>query len=138
MIHAVELCMLMRSLALGFTRALCHEMATRSIRVNALLPGWVDSEMWQSKSFPVPTRSVRMTHARRCNMLSHHPQYPVPALLMYNTLVSLQISSQSCSKRTSKIRLLTEWPILPKWQTPQFSWLLTSTPTTASLISMAD
>lgn len=31
---------------LGFTRALCREMAARSIRVNALLPGWVESPMW--------------------------------------------------------------------------------------------
>ncbi|KAL6864175.1 3-ketoacyl-reductase [Trichoderma novae-zelandiae] len=31
---------------LGFTRALCREMASRSIRVNALLPGWVNSSMW--------------------------------------------------------------------------------------------
>ncbi|KAG6029056.1 hypothetical protein E4U41_000481 [Claviceps citrina] len=30
----------------GFTRALCREMAARSIRVNALLPGWVESSMW--------------------------------------------------------------------------------------------
>ncbi|KAI9158579.1 Carbonyl reductase family member 4 [Paramyrothecium foliicola] len=33
-------------LYLGFTRALCREMAPRSIRVNALLPGWVQSPMW--------------------------------------------------------------------------------------------
>ncbi|KAL7973940.1 3-ketoacyl-reductase [Trichoderma sp. SZMC 28014] len=32
--------------SLGFTRALCREMASRSIRVNALLPGWVNSSMW--------------------------------------------------------------------------------------------
>ncbi|KAH6606708.1 hypothetical protein Trco_005861 [Trichoderma cornu-damae] len=31
---------------IGFTRALCLEMASRSIRVNALLPGWVNSSMW--------------------------------------------------------------------------------------------
>ncbi|PNY26126.1 3-oxoacyl-[acyl-carrier-protein] reductase FabG [Tolypocladium capitatum] len=31
---------------IGFTRALCREMAARSIRVNALLPGWVESPMW--------------------------------------------------------------------------------------------
>ncbi|KAH0599561.1 hypothetical protein MHUMG1_02349 [Metarhizium humberi] len=30
----------------AFTRALCREMAARSIRVNALLPGWVQSSMW--------------------------------------------------------------------------------------------
>ncbi|TWU78846.1 hypothetical protein ED733_007513 [Metarhizium rileyi] len=30
----------------GFTRALCRELAARSIRVNALLPGWVQSSMW--------------------------------------------------------------------------------------------
>ncbi|KAM3454027.1 hypothetical protein MY3296_003295 [Beauveria thailandica] len=33
---------------IGFTRALCRELAPRSIRVNALLPGWVDSDMWQN------------------------------------------------------------------------------------------
>ncbi|ATY66349.1 3-ketoacyl-(acyl-carrier) reductase [Cordyceps militaris] len=32
---------------IAFTRALCLELAPRSIRVNALLPGWVDSDMWQ-------------------------------------------------------------------------------------------
>ncbi|KAL7798191.1 3-ketoacyl-reductase [Trichoderma ceciliae] len=31
---------------IGFTRAFCREMASRSIRVNALLPGWVNSSMW--------------------------------------------------------------------------------------------
>ncbi|GJN74476.1 3-ketoacyl-(acyl-carrier-protein) reductase [Purpureocillium lilacinum] len=31
---------------IGLTRALCREMAARSIRVNALLPGWVKSPMW--------------------------------------------------------------------------------------------
>ncbi|KAG5983037.1 hypothetical protein E4U55_000933 [Claviceps digitariae] len=30
----------------AFTRAFCLEMAVRSIRVNALLPGWVQSAMW--------------------------------------------------------------------------------------------
>ncbi|PFH56655.1 hypothetical protein XA68_16194 [Ophiocordyceps unilateralis] len=30
----------------AFTRALCREMTARSIRVNALLPGWVESPMW--------------------------------------------------------------------------------------------
>ncbi|PHH60533.1 hypothetical protein CDD81_1580 [Ophiocordyceps australis] len=30
----------------AFTRAFCREMAARSIRVNALLPGWVESPMW--------------------------------------------------------------------------------------------
>ncbi|OAQ97519.1 hypothetical protein LLEC1_01944 [Akanthomyces lecanii] len=40
---------------IGFTRALCREMAPGSIRVNALLPGWVDSDMWQSQSFSIPS-----------------------------------------------------------------------------------
>ncbi|KAM4059142.1 enoyl-(Acyl carrier protein) reductase [Hirsutella rhossiliensis] len=30
----------------AFTRALSLEMAAKSVRVNALLPGWVDSQMW--------------------------------------------------------------------------------------------
>lgn len=34
----------------GFTRALCLEMAARSIRVNALLPGWIESPMWNRMS----------------------------------------------------------------------------------------
>ncbi|KID88909.1 carbonic reductase 4 [Metarhizium guizhouense ARSEF 977] len=42
----------------AFTRALCREMAARSIRVNALLPGWVQSSMWDRKNF-LP-RSVQM------------------------------------------------------------------------------
>lgn len=44
-------------------------MASRSIRVNALLPGWVDSDMWQSQSsssLPFPYfRSLPGTQ-RRC------------------------------------------------------------------------
>ncbi|KAG5925225.1 hypothetical protein E4U61_000002 [Claviceps capensis] len=32
----------------AFTRALCLEMAARSVRVNALLPGWVESAMWNN------------------------------------------------------------------------------------------
>ena len=42
------------ALPLGFTRALCLEMSARSIRVNALLPGWVQSEMWESESLNPP------------------------------------------------------------------------------------
>ncbi|EGR48768.1 uncharacterized protein TRIREDRAFT_61690 [Trichoderma reesei QM6a] len=37
---------------IGFTRALCREMASRSIRVNALLPGWVNSSMWTGMLYP--------------------------------------------------------------------------------------
>jgi 3-oxoacyl-[acyl-carrier protein] reductase len=33
---------------IGFTRALCRELGPRSIRVNALLPGWIASDMWDS------------------------------------------------------------------------------------------
>jgi 3-oxoacyl-[acyl-carrier protein] reductase len=42
------------NLLLGFTRALCREMASRSIRVNALLPGWVNSSMWTGL-YPPPS-----------------------------------------------------------------------------------
>lgn len=38
----------------GFTRALCRELGPRSIRVNALLPGWVASPMWDRKSASSP------------------------------------------------------------------------------------
>ncbi len=30
---------------MGFTRALAHEMATRKIRVNAIAPGWIETDM---------------------------------------------------------------------------------------------
>ena len=30
---------------LGFTRALAHEMASRKIRVNAIAPGWIETDM---------------------------------------------------------------------------------------------
>ncbi|CAM1504010.1 Fc.00g016010.m01.CDS01 [Cosmosporella sp. VM-42] len=33
---------------IGFTRALCRELGPRSIRVNALLPGWIASDMWDN------------------------------------------------------------------------------------------
>ncbi|KAF5018036.1 hypothetical protein F66182_10010 [Fusarium sp. NRRL 66182] len=31
---------------IGFTRALCRELGPRSVRVNALVPGWIASPMW--------------------------------------------------------------------------------------------
>jgi 3-oxoacyl-[acyl-carrier protein] reductase len=37
---------------LGLTRALCLEYRVRKVRVNALLPGWVESPMWDSKCYP--------------------------------------------------------------------------------------
>jgi 3-oxoacyl-[acyl-carrier protein] reductase len=33
---------------LGLTRALCLEYRVRKVRVNALLPGWVQSPMWDT------------------------------------------------------------------------------------------
>jgi 3-oxoacyl-[acyl-carrier protein] reductase len=36
----------------AFTRALTTEFKPRSIRVNALLPGWIESQMWDGKSIP--------------------------------------------------------------------------------------
>ncbi|KAG5918017.1 hypothetical protein E4U42_007040 [Claviceps africana] len=52
----------------GFTRALCLEMAARSIRVNALLPGWVQSSMWDhlkpelKQAYLKATPSNRVAH----------------------------------------------------------------------------
>ncbi|EEU45907.1 uncharacterized protein NECHADRAFT_78866 [Fusarium vanettenii 77-13-4] len=40
----------------GFTRALCRELGPRSIRVNALLPGWVASPMWDRAKSPIANR----------------------------------------------------------------------------------
>jgi 3-oxoacyl-[acyl-carrier protein] reductase len=37
----------------AFTRALATEYSPRSIRVNALLPGWIASPMWDRKSIPI-------------------------------------------------------------------------------------
>lgn len=59
--------------SLGFTRALCREMASRSIRVNALLPGWVNSSMWTGLYFP-PSRFL-LFHDSYSVMLSC-PLYP--------------------------------------------------------------
>ncbi|KAG6063094.1 hypothetical protein E4U32_001651 [Claviceps aff. humidiphila group G2b] len=39
---------LLATMLASFTRALCLEMAARSVRVNALLPGWVESAMWNN------------------------------------------------------------------------------------------
>ncbi|CEJ79952.1 hypothetical protein VHEMI00162 [[Torrubiella] hemipterigena] len=50
---------------IGFTRALCHEMSARSIRVNALLPGWVDSEMWKCLKPELKEAYLRETPLRR-------------------------------------------------------------------------
>ncbi|KAG6008539.1 hypothetical protein E4U21_004379 [Claviceps maximensis] len=53
---------------IGFTRALCLEMAARSIRVNALLPGWVQSSMWDhlkpelKQAYLKETPSNRVAH----------------------------------------------------------------------------
>ncbi|KAG6305151.1 hypothetical protein E4U45_000644 [Claviceps purpurea] len=45
----VTACTASKAGVVAFSRALCLEMAARSVRVNALLPGWVESAMWNSK-----------------------------------------------------------------------------------------
>ncbi|KAF4126341.1 3-oxoacyl-[acyl-carrier protein] reductase [Geosmithia morbida] len=49
----------------GLTSALCLEMATRSIRVNALLPGWVESPMWDNLRPTLKEKYLQNTPARR-------------------------------------------------------------------------
>lgn len=50
---------------IGFTRALCLEMASRSIRVNALLPGWVNSSMWTDLKPEIQQAYLRDTPLNR-------------------------------------------------------------------------
>ncbi|KAL7959740.1 3-ketoacyl-reductase [Trichoderma compactum] len=50
---------------IGFTRALCREMASRSIRVNALLPGWVNSSMWTDLKPEIQQAYLRDTPLNR-------------------------------------------------------------------------
>ncbi|KAG6163798.1 hypothetical protein E4U51_005478 [Claviceps purpurea] len=45
----VTACTASKAGVVAFSRAICLEMAARSVRVNALLPGWVESAMWNSK-----------------------------------------------------------------------------------------
>ncbi|EWZ02358.1 hypothetical protein FOYG_01662 [Fusarium oxysporum NRRL 32931] len=42
---------------IAFTRALALEYKSRSIRVNTLLPGWIQSPMWNGES-PLPVPSI--------------------------------------------------------------------------------
>ncbi|VUC28617.1 unnamed protein product [Clonostachys rosea] len=52
-------------LAQGFTRALCLEMSARSIRVNALLPGWVESPMWNNLKPDLKKEYLQATPLKR-------------------------------------------------------------------------
>ncbi|KAG6200797.1 hypothetical protein E4U35_006064 [Claviceps purpurea] len=45
----VTACTASKAGVVAFSRALCLEMAARSVRVNALLPGWVESAMWNRR-----------------------------------------------------------------------------------------
>ncbi|EQL04157.1 3-ketoacyl-(acyl-carrier-protein) reductase [Ophiocordyceps sinensis CO18] len=49
----------------AFTRVLCLEMAAKSVRVNALLPGWVDSHMWTALSPELKEAYLKATPAGR-------------------------------------------------------------------------
>ncbi|KAG6093173.1 hypothetical protein E4U30_004572 [Claviceps sp. LM220 group G6] len=44
----VTACTASKAGVVAFTRALCLEMTARSVRINALLPDWVESAMWNN------------------------------------------------------------------------------------------
>ncbi|KAL2214100.1 3-ketoacyl-reductase, partial [Sarocladium strictum] len=50
---------------LAFTRALCREYGVNSIRVNALLPGWVDSPMWDHLKNSIKQKTLEETPLSR-------------------------------------------------------------------------
>ena len=63
-------------------------MSARSIRVNALLPGWVDSDMWRSKFFLHPLPASTFIYGRLCR------HYSQKALLIYNSLSPLDLKPE--------------------------------------------
>lgn len=76
-------CRALTTRPLAFTRALCLEMAVKSVRVNALLPGWVDSPMWRGECTPssaLPRRRRRRKSAWPWPSLPSFSQDLKPAL----------------------------------------------------------
>ncbi|KAH8175566.1 enoyl-(Acyl carrier protein) reductase domain-containing protein [Sarocladium implicatum] len=49
----------------AFTRALCREFGVNSVRVNALLPGWVDSPMWDHLKDAIKQKTLDETPLNR-------------------------------------------------------------------------
>ncbi|MFT5578642.1 MAG: 3-oxoacyl-[acyl-carrier protein] reductase [Paraglaciecola psychrophila] len=45
---------------MGFTRALAHEMASRNIRVNAIAPGWIETDMTAGLTLIRPTLEAQI------------------------------------------------------------------------------
>ncbi|KAJ4255572.1 hypothetical protein NW762_009569 [Fusarium torreyae] len=50
---------------IGFTRSLCREFTPRQIRVNALLPGWIASPMWDQLKEAKKEEVMSNTPSRR-------------------------------------------------------------------------
>lgn len=101
----------------GLTSALCLEMASRSIRVNALLPGWVESPMWDSAFIPpcppsslcLPKTPIPTTPSA---LLSYYPlpdisrpksKRPRRSLLVQIQLIYMCVSRRSATKLEGKI-----------------------------------
>ncbi|KYK55293.1 3-ketoacyl- reductase [Drechmeria coniospora] len=81
----------------GFTRALCREMSARSIRVNALLPGWVQSPMWDRE---YTSRDDFAPSFRR-----HHEHLPTPnPLLPFADILSRHPSELKAELKEAHLR----------------------------------
>lgn len=79
---------------LGFTRSLCLEMASRSIRVNALLPGWVNSSMWTGVYILLPIS---------CPLDTMIVPPPLVPKLMYNPILDLKPEIQQAYLRDTPL-----------------------------------
>jgi 3-hydroxybutyrate dehydrogenase len=59
---------------LGFTRAVALEMATKGVTVNAICPGWVDSEMTDGTIARIAEKTGRTTEQARQELERKSPQ----------------------------------------------------------------